>query len=202
MALANRKLARAGGDPLAARRRTEGMPSFEEASEKVVAIHSGGWKDGGKSAKQWRASLSECAYQRTGDNVSAWVRRQLRAALEREFPAPAPKPPSPSQAKRRPAPKPRHPTRRPSRAESPGGFPAGSGVPVSMAQESPGSPTTTRLPGAMIGVTDSKGDSWNTTILRGGRQNRDQHPRQDVQPAEPLTVRESGGGLAGPQRQE
>ena len=58
LALANRKLARAGGDPLAAKRRTEDMPSFEEASEKVVAIHSGGWKDGGKSAKQWRASLS------------------------------------------------------------------------------------------------------------------------------------------------
>ena len=67
LALANRKLARAGGDPLAARRRAEGMPSFEEASEKVVAIHSGGWKDGGKSAKQWRASLSEYAYPRIGD---------------------------------------------------------------------------------------------------------------------------------------
>ena len=66
LALANRKLARAGGDPLAAKRRTEGMPSFEEASEKVVAIHSGGWKDGGRSAKQWRASLSEYAYPRIG----------------------------------------------------------------------------------------------------------------------------------------
>ena len=67
LALANRKLARAGGDPLAAKQRTEGMPSFEEASEKVVAIHGGGWKDGGKSAKQWRASLREYAYARIGD---------------------------------------------------------------------------------------------------------------------------------------
>ena len=67
LALANRKLARAGGDPLAAKRRNEGMPSFEEASEKVVAIHSGGWKDGGKSTKQWRASLHEYAYPRIGD---------------------------------------------------------------------------------------------------------------------------------------
>ena len=33
----------------------------------MVAIHSGGWKDGGKSAKQWRASLSEYAYRRIGD---------------------------------------------------------------------------------------------------------------------------------------
>ena len=30
-----------------AKRRAEGMPSSEEASEKVVATHSGGWKDGG-----------------------------------------------------------------------------------------------------------------------------------------------------------
>ena len=66
LALANRKLARAGGDPLAAKRRAEGMPSFEEASEKVLAIHSAGWKDGGKSAKQWRASLSEYACPRIG----------------------------------------------------------------------------------------------------------------------------------------
>ena len=65
LALANRKLARASGDPLAAKRRAERMPSFEEASEKVVAIHSGGWKDGGKSAKQRRASLSEYAYARS-----------------------------------------------------------------------------------------------------------------------------------------
>ena len=57
----------AGGDPLAAKRRTEGMPSFEEAAEKVIAIHSGAWKDGGKSTKQWRASLSEYAYHRIGD---------------------------------------------------------------------------------------------------------------------------------------
>ncbi len=66
LALANRKLARAGGDPLAAKRRTEGKP-FEEAAEKVTAIHSGAWKDGGKSAKQRRASLSEYAYRRIGD---------------------------------------------------------------------------------------------------------------------------------------
>ena len=37
------------------------------AAEKVIAIHSGAWKDGGKSTKQWRASLSEYAYQRIGD---------------------------------------------------------------------------------------------------------------------------------------
>ena len=34
-ALANRKLAREGGDPLAARRRRRGMPTFEEAAVEV-----------------------------------------------------------------------------------------------------------------------------------------------------------------------
>ncbi len=33
----------------------------------MIAIHSGAWKDGGKSAKQWRASLSEYACHRIGD---------------------------------------------------------------------------------------------------------------------------------------
>ena len=52
MALANRKLARSGGDPLAARSRAEGLASFEEAAEKMVAIHSGACKEGGKSVEQ------------------------------------------------------------------------------------------------------------------------------------------------------
>ena len=36
-ALANRRVARAGGDPRAASRRADGMPTFEEAAAKVVA---------------------------------------------------------------------------------------------------------------------------------------------------------------------
>ena len=35
-ALANRKLARSGGDPLAERRRAQGMPTFAEAARAVV----------------------------------------------------------------------------------------------------------------------------------------------------------------------
>ena len=35
-ALANRKLARSGGDPLAERRRAQGMPTFAEAAARVV----------------------------------------------------------------------------------------------------------------------------------------------------------------------
>ena len=42
-ALDNRKIARAGGDPLAAKRRAEGMPTFEEAVDRVIAIHSDAW---------------------------------------------------------------------------------------------------------------------------------------------------------------
>ena len=58
-ALANRKIAREGGDPLADRRRSQGIPTFEEAAEKVIAIYGGAWRDGSKTAKQWRASLRD-----------------------------------------------------------------------------------------------------------------------------------------------
>ena len=57
-ALANRKAAREGGDPLADRRRSEGIPTFEEAVEQVIAIHGEAWR-AGKTPKQWRASLRE-----------------------------------------------------------------------------------------------------------------------------------------------
>ena len=36
LALANRKLARSGGDPLADKRRAEGVPTFAEAARRVV----------------------------------------------------------------------------------------------------------------------------------------------------------------------
>ena len=61
-----RKLARAGGDP-AALRSKRAVPTFREALESVLEIHSPGWKDGGKSEKQWRASLKAYAFPRIGD---------------------------------------------------------------------------------------------------------------------------------------
>ena len=61
----NRKLARAGGDPLALKRRPD-VPTFAEAAETVIGIHAAGWKDGGKSAAQWRASLRDYAMLRLG----------------------------------------------------------------------------------------------------------------------------------------
>ncbi len=57
-ALANRKAAREGGDPLADRRRSEGIPTFEEAVEQVIAIHGEAWR-AGKTPKQWWASLRD-----------------------------------------------------------------------------------------------------------------------------------------------
>ncbi len=82
LALANRRIARAGGDPSeipeaagpalrraapaesvpAAQELIEtGAPTFFDALEQVIAIQSGRWRNGGKSAGQWRASLSSHA---------------------------------------------------------------------------------------------------------------------------------------------
>ena len=60
-----RKIARAGGDPLALKRQPD-VPTFAEAVETVIGIHREGWKDAGKSEKQWRASLRNYAMRRLG----------------------------------------------------------------------------------------------------------------------------------------
>ena len=58
-----RKTARAGGDPVTLRRGPD-VPTFAQAAETVIAIHREGWKDGGKSEMQWRASLRDYAMPR------------------------------------------------------------------------------------------------------------------------------------------
>ena len=60
-----RRIARAGGDPFALRRESD-VPTFAEAVETVIGIHRKGWKDAGKSEKQWRASLRDYAMPRLG----------------------------------------------------------------------------------------------------------------------------------------
>ena len=60
-AVANRRTIEAGLDPRGSR-----VPSFDEATEKVIAIHAAGWKPGGKSEAQWRSSLITYAYPRLG----------------------------------------------------------------------------------------------------------------------------------------
>jgi len=55
-ALANARIVSEGRDP---RDRANRAPTFEQAAEAVIGIHSENWKDGGKSAAQWRASLRD-----------------------------------------------------------------------------------------------------------------------------------------------
>ena len=62
-ALANARVVAEGCDPRDQGRRA---PSFEAAAEKVIEIHGAGWKDGGKSAAQWRASLRDYTLPKIG----------------------------------------------------------------------------------------------------------------------------------------
>lgn len=63
-ALDNRKLVYAGGDPLALKRATA-VPTFEEAAERVIALHRPAWRNE-KHAAQWTATLRQYAFPRMG----------------------------------------------------------------------------------------------------------------------------------------
>ena len=65
VALANRKLARSGGDPLADKRRAAGVPTFAEAARRVVEQKQGGWR-GRWHAHNWLRSLERYAFPRIG----------------------------------------------------------------------------------------------------------------------------------------
>ena len=56
--------ARRRGELVTGRLRT--VPTFEEAVEKVIAVHRAGWKDGGRQEKLWRASLRDHAMPKLG----------------------------------------------------------------------------------------------------------------------------------------
>ena len=60
-AIENLRTIKKGFDPRA------GIPTLRAAAEAVIAIHAEGWKDSGKSAGQWRASLEAYAYPHIGD---------------------------------------------------------------------------------------------------------------------------------------
>ena len=62
-AIDNRRALRKGTDP---RSQRSDAPLFEEALTAVIAIHSPGWRDGGKTAKLWGATLKKYAYPRLG----------------------------------------------------------------------------------------------------------------------------------------
>ena len=61
-ALANRRIARSGGDPRRTPRRDPGMPTFEEAVGRVLAIHGAAWKAGARTAENWQTTLRQYAY--------------------------------------------------------------------------------------------------------------------------------------------
>ena len=42
------------------------MPTVVEAADKVIEMRTPGWKNGGNTAKQWRASFRDCAMPRGG----------------------------------------------------------------------------------------------------------------------------------------
>ena len=62
-ALANAQAVSEGRDP---RDRASRAPTFEQAVETVIEVHAENWKDGGKSAAQWRASLRDHAVPKIG----------------------------------------------------------------------------------------------------------------------------------------
>ncbi|MYJ12387.1 MAG: DUF4102 domain-containing protein, partial [Gemmatimonadetes bacterium] len=64
-ALANRKLARAGGDPVAEKRRSLGVPTFAEAAVRVIEQKRGGWRSA-KTPRLWTRSLEMYAFGRLG----------------------------------------------------------------------------------------------------------------------------------------
>ena len=64
-AFTNRKLAREGGDPLAARRRANGVPTFEAAAEKVWKDKHPGWRNP-RHAQEWMSTLRRFAFPHIG----------------------------------------------------------------------------------------------------------------------------------------
>ena len=64
-ALANRKLAREGGDPLAEKHRTQGIPTFAEAATRVLEQKRAGWRNP-RHPREWMSSLRRFAFPRIG----------------------------------------------------------------------------------------------------------------------------------------
>ena len=64
-ALANRMLARSGGDPLSEKRRVQGVPTFAEAAQRVLEQKRGGWR-GRWHAQNWWRSMERYALPRIG----------------------------------------------------------------------------------------------------------------------------------------
>ena len=66
LALANRMLARSGGDPLSEKRRVQGVPTFAEAAQRVLEQKRDGWR-GRWHAQTWIRSMERYAFPRIGN---------------------------------------------------------------------------------------------------------------------------------------
>ena len=76
-----RKVARAGGDPLAERRRAHRwLPTFEEAARQVHAAHAAGFRNE-KHRKQWLASLAGMVAAFGAKRVDAIMSADILTAL-------------------------------------------------------------------------------------------------------------------------
>ena len=81
-AVALRKVARQGGDPIAERRRSQGIPTFEEAASKVHGQRKAAWKQG-RHQDQWLNSLRDYVYPVFGDTTVDLIERaDIVRALE------------------------------------------------------------------------------------------------------------------------
>ena len=81
-AFENRQLARQGEDPVIVRKREQEPPTFGEAVEAVIALNQGRWKDGGRTAEQWRNSMRDYVFPsmehiRVSDIISRDVMKVL-----------------------------------------------------------------------------------------------------------------------------
>ena len=71
-ALANRKIAREGGDPLAEKRRAETTPTFSAAAARVLEQKQAGWSNS-RHASTWLRSLETYAFPRIGGRLVSEV---------------------------------------------------------------------------------------------------------------------------------
>ncbi|MGC1505777.1 MAG: integrase arm-type DNA-binding domain-containing protein [Sulfitobacter sp.] len=82
LALENRKLARAGGDPLQAKRAEQALLSFEDAARKVHKIHEPTWRNK-KHAAQFLSTLETYTFPRIGKlKVSEVTTADVLAVLQ------------------------------------------------------------------------------------------------------------------------
>lgn len=77
-ALENRRKAGKGDDP----RQFNYIPTFAEAVEQVIAIHSAGWKPGGGTAQAWRSQLARHAAPLADKNVDKITSGDVLSVLE------------------------------------------------------------------------------------------------------------------------